>query len=244
MDDVTICNMALGEISARSTIASLTENSKEAKYCNIYYAPARDAVLQAARWNFARKQIALTLYRDATKTPPDSVPPPWLYEYVYPSDCIQGRFVLPLFDALPGSAGAQPSAPVYRGPPVKYVVSNDTDITTGADILVILTNQFQAQFIYTKKTVNPNLFDAQFVDALYVTLAAKLCKPLTGKDPSKYIAQAKALVDAAASSNGNEGLAIQEHTPDWLRARGYLSDYSFPDFFMVDNSPGQMAQVN
>lgn len=243
MDDATICNMALGEVSARATIVSLapTEVSKEANQCRIYYESCRDAVLQAVRWNFARKQLALALLADATTGA--KVPVPWIYMYAYPQDCIQGRYMMPLFDALPGTVGGVPAVPVFMGPPVKYVVSNEKD-TSNADIKVILTNQNQAQFVYTKKVTDPNLFDAQFVEALVMTLAAKLIRPLTGKSPKDMIEAAKGLIIVAGASNGNEGLAKQDVTPDWIRARGYASDYQFPDFFMMDNSPGQINTVN
>lgn len=243
MDDVTIANMALGDAGSRVVIASLQEKSKEANTANIYYTATRDAVLQAARWNFARKQISLALLKDATKTPPDAVPVPWLYEYAYPSDCIQGRYIMPMFDALPGTIPGSPSASVYRGPPVKYVVSNEPD-NTGADIRVILTNQTQAIFVYTKRVTDPNMFDEQFLEAFVASLAAKLIKPLTGKDPSKQIDLAIGLVRTAAASNGNEGLAVQEHTPDWMRVRGYLQDWAFPDYFVTDGSPGQFSTIS
>jgi hypothetical protein len=242
MDDVTICNMALGEAGARTTITSLSEKSKEANLCAIYYTPARDAVLQAARWNFARKQLNLALLKDATATPPQAVPVPWLYEYAFPSDCIQGRYIMPMFDSLPGTVAGLPAASVYRGPPVKFVVSNDLD-TSGADIRVILTNQPQAVFVYTKQTQDPNQFDAQFVECLAATLAAKLIKPLTGKSPTAQMEIAKGLIISAAASNGNEGMMVQEHTPDWMRVRGYMSDWQFPEFFMTDGSVGQFNTI-
>lgn len=243
MDDVTICNMALGEAKVRANITTLapTEKSKEANQCRFYYEPARDAVLQAVRWNFARKQINLALLADITQG--QVVPVPWSYMYTYPPDCIQGRYIMPMFDALPGTIPGQVSAPVYKGPPVKYIVSNEPD-TSGADTKVILTNQNQAVLVYTKKVVDPNMFDAQFVEALVMTLAAKLVRPLTGQSPKDMIEAAKGLIISAGASNGNEGLPIQDSTPDWIRARGYLSDYAFPDFFLMDNSPGQLSSIN
>jgi hypothetical protein len=241
MDDATICNMALGEINARNTIAVIGEASKEGRQCAIYYAPCRDAVLQSIRWNFARKQIALALLADVGAG--QAVPVPWLYKYAYPSDCIQGRYIIPTFDAIPGSVAGQPSATVYMGPPVKFVVSNEKD-STGAQIKVILTNQTQAQFVYTLQVTDPELFDAQFTEALVMTLAAKLSRPITGKSGEKLMEIAKGLIISAGASNGNEGLAKQDHTPDWMRARGYASDWQFPDFFMTDGSPGQLSTLN
>src|SRR5258708_6768120 len=106
MDDTTICNMALGEAGTRSSIVNRQEKSKEANACNIYYDPARDGVRRGVRGNLERKQLNFSLLRDAPAPPPQTVPVPWLYEYSYPADCIQARYMMPLFDALPGTAGS------------------------------------------------------------------------------------------------------------------------------------------
>jgi hypothetical protein len=53
--ETSICNRALNAIGTRSTIASLGEESNEARQCNILYASTRDSLLTMAAWNFARK---------------------------------------------------------------------------------------------------------------------------------------------------------------------------------------------
>ena len=60
---VDICNEAMHLLGA-DTITSLTENSKEARYCNSAYAEKRDAVLRAHPWNVAITRG--TLAKDAT----------------------------------------------------------------------------------------------------------------------------------------------------------------------------------
>src|SRR5258708_25919710 len=96
--EVTICNRALQAIGTRTTIASLTEDSVEARNCNLIYADTRDEVLQMAYWNFAQKTAYLALLKSAPGTPTNASSaaiqwsaafpaPPWLYEYAYPVDC-------------------------------------------------------------------------------------------------------------------------------------------------------------
>jgi len=63
--EVSICNLALVRLGA-STIASLTENTKEGRRCNALYEINRDIVLRAHPWNFA---ITRAVLAEDTTTP-------------------------------------------------------------------------------------------------------------------------------------------------------------------------------
>ena len=54
-----ICNMALLKVGAKPAIATLTEDSDNARLCNTFYDPVLDALLRAHPWNCAteRKQV-------------------------------------------------------------------------------------------------------------------------------------------------------------------------------------------
>lgn len=243
MDQVTIGNLALSAIGTRSSIASFTEGSAEANAIALHYTPTLEAVLQAARWNFARKQILLTVLKDATQN--QAVPTPWLYEYAYPDDCTQGRFVMPQVQVnLPSSVVGTPSVPTALGPTVRFLVSTDVD-TNGNDILVILTNQPQALFVYTKRITNPNLFDGQFVEAFRYLLGARICMQLTGQKEQALAAWkvADELCKSAAASNGNEGITVIDNVPDWIRARGYASDWGYPDGGFFSYGPQALSPI-
>lgn len=228
MDQVQIANLALSAIGTRSSIASFTEGSAEANAIALHYTPALEAVLQAARWNFARKQALLTLLNDATLNQP--VPTPWVYEYAYPSDCTQGRYLMPSVQVASGAVVGTPAIPTALGPAVRWLIGIDND-SNGNAVQVILTNQPQATFVYTARVTNPNLFDGQFVEAFRYYLGARVCMQLNGSKEQALAAfkQADMLCRAAAASNGNEGLTIIDTVPDWIRARGYASDWVFPD---------------
>lgn len=77
--EVSICNQALGEIGDTTIIQALTDNSKSAKYCNIYYADTRDALLRMFQWKFAITRATLAQLAET---------PDWGYSYQYqlPSD--------------------------------------------------------------------------------------------------------------------------------------------------------------
>lgn len=240
-----ICNLALAAIGTRSSIASINERSKEANALLVQYQTALEAVLQAAFWNFARKQVALTLLRDATATPSQNVPAPWLYEYSVPSDCLQARYIMPQLINEPGSAAGAQSLPPYVGPPVRWVFSSDVD-AAGQDVNVILSNQPQALLVYTKRLANTELFDAQFTRAFAAYLGHSVCLQLTG-DKTMWKASfemADSITKQARASNGNEGLTVIDTMPDWIRVRGYVADWSYPDGGFFTYGPNNLVMIS
>lgn len=91
---------------------------------------------------------------------------------------------------------------------------------------VILTNQEFATLVYCHDVTDPNIMDDLFQDAFAKVLGATLTLPLTGdkKLANLAIDQANAVINLARSVDGNEGLTINDNTPDWIRIRGV----SFP----------------
>lgn len=237
---VAICNRALVSIGTRSTIASLTEQSTEAKKCNLIYEATRDEVLSMAFWNFTRKVASGSLLKSAPGTPtntsaPASVwnstypPPPWLFEYAYPSDCLQVRMIQP--QPTMGYTGSVPilssasglySAPVLgqRYPAIPFEAMIDTD-TDGNDINVIVTNEYQPLLVYTRRVIDPNVYSAQFVQALVAALAAKLAQTMTGDKglANQKFQEANGWIIQARASDGNEGLTVIDNMPDYITVR-------------------------
>lgn len=87
---------------------------------------------------------------------------------------------------------------------------------------VILTNQEFATLVYVKDVTDVNTMDDQFQEAWASILAAFLVAPLTGdKDKAKILqAQANAAIVEARKGDGNEGLTVNDVTPDFVRIRG------------------------
>lgn len=223
-----IGNLALDAIGARATIASVTEASAEARVISRQYNQALEDVLASAHWNFARKQVALTLLKDATDG--DQVPVPWVYEYTYPADCVGARYIMPLTAVDPAVAVGTVAAPTLVGPPARFIVSQDLD-SNATPIKVILTNQPQAILVYTVRVTNPQLFDGLFTRALAAYLGSLIAIPISG---DKRLAQmafdaADSMVRAARVTNGNEGgPTVIDNVPDWIRVRGYEADLAQP----------------
>lgn len=241
---VDIVNRALASIGTRSSIANLQESSAEARQANLQYDAAVEAVLQAAHWNFARKQVALTLRRDATISPPDPVPVPWSFEYDVPADCVQARYVMPQLNNAP-AASATGIAPQSMGPPVMFLVSSDVD-DNGNDIKVILTNQPQAILVYTRRVTNVQMFDGSFAKALEHYLGFLMAPGLTGNRATAMDAFKIADITTknARVSNGNEGLLVIDQVPDWIRARGYLADWAWPPGSIYWQAPQNLSAIS
>lgn len=88
---------------------------------------------------------------------------------------------------------------------------------------VVLTNQEFAILVYCHRVTDPNVMDSLFESSWVAVLAATLCMSLTGDKAlaNGLINQANQAIVEARQVDGNEGLTINDYTPDWIRARGY-----------------------
>lgn len=234
-----IVNRALAAISARSTIVDVdTENSPEARLARTLYDATRDTMLRAAPWGFAKATEYLSLLKAAPGTPqnPSAAtawdpatmpPPPWLYEYAYPSNCLMVRYI-------PGTANIDAGTTPLIFPYGNYVPSLGSlnsavrfEIRSGQDALgnaatTIVVDVSDAIAVFVRRVDNENLWDASFQEAMVLALAVRMCVSITGSsDMFKVVRdQAVGAVTAARAQDGNEGLTRFDHVPDWIRARG------------------------
>jgi hypothetical protein len=235
---VSICNRALLSIGARSFISNLNEGSKEANACSILFSPTYTALARSARWNCFRAQATLSLLKAAIGTPENPngtlmlLPPtPWLYEYAAPSDSLAIRFIVPSCPAA--TVGIPPTsasiaAPIYipGNGQIPFAVAYDTD-SNNNPISVILTNQENAQVVYTVDQEDPSQWDSQFQAAMVAALAAYLVPALSLDLPlmQMSIKSAESIIMQARVADGNEGVTSMDHTPDWIRARAAGGGY-------------------
>lgn len=94
---------------------------------------------------------------------------------------------------------------------------------------VILTNQEFATLTYVADSPDPNVWDDQFQEAYVKVCAGQLAMALTGdmKLANMKISEANQIISLARVGDGNEGLTINDVTPDWIRIRGI----AFPEPF-------------
>lgn len=263
--EVDIANRALSAIGTRSTIAALSEISNEAIQCNLLLEPLRDELLRMAPWNCATNFATLGLICAAPGTPENPTqgstswqkgipPPPWAYEYAYPADCLRPLWIVPQFttgfaSGVPITTAITGGAPTFwNGPPVRFKVGIDqvtggVPAVGGQDTKVIWTNQEQAILCYIKRVTNPDVWDDQFRQALVAALAFRLVIALTGDRGLAQLKmnEANQFITLARATDGNEGLTINNVTPDWIRTRGVLyadgADFGWSPNIVFDWGP-------
>lgn len=117
-----LCNMVLVEIGYRPLISDIFEGSRASRVALEVYGQTRDELLDAHDWPFARRTRPLTLLKgppppggyNAIQVWTTFYPKPgWLYEYLYPADCLEFMCVIPpphaMFDLpLPVAADPRP----------------------------------------------------------------------------------------------------------------------------------------
>lgn len=126
--------------------------------------------------------------------------------------------------ALGGSYFAQQTNPVIQGTTTGVGNGSSYNLTydAAAQQRVILTNQSNAALSYVKQVTDPNIMDTLFQSAWINILAANLAMVLTGDKAiaNMKIATANQAIAEARKADGNEGLTVNDVTPDWIRVRG------------------------
>ncbi len=193
--DVSISNMAIAAVGGHAAITSMTEKSAEAKYCNIYYAPAVAAVLEDYDWGFARREVVLALSGTA--------PTRWVYSYAWPNNTVALREITQVD---------------RQAKPIGFEVVTSVSM----DKRFILTDEANACMWVTSTVTLPDMFSPLFVEALYFKLAALIAMPLTKKRTLRddMIASYARALPAAASSDLNQKESLEPREADWISARG------------------------
>lgn len=123
-----------------------------------------------------------------------------------------------------GSYFAVQTNPVAQGSTTGTGTGATFNLTFGSKATqrVILTNQEFATLMYVKQVTDPNVMDTLFQTAWINLLAGGLCMALRGDKglANGLIAEVNEAIQAARAIDGNEGLTINDVTPDFLRIRG------------------------
>lgn len=185
-----IINASLVQIGYPLRVGDLLDGSAAAQTALQVYSQTRDDMLRDGDWQFASRDIVLTLLKSApvggyvpgindwngTNYPPVR----WQYEYAYPDDCLKVRAVKPVPIFIPN--------PDPR--PYLFAIENDNYYTPARK--VILTDAVNALAVYTGRVTNPATWDVTFTQALVDELAAKLT-PALGKAESEQFKKAEAI---------------------------------------------------
>lgn len=126
--------------------------------------------------------------------------------------------------ALGGSYFAQQAAPIGQSATTGAGTGATFNVTWQAtDQRTILTNQEFATLGYIRQITDPNVMDPQFQQAWSAALGGRLCMQLTGDKQlaNMSLQLANSFIMQARVSDGNEGLTVNDVTPDWIRIRGF-----------------------
>lgn len=231
---ISCCNLALLSVGARASVSSITpsDGSTAADACSTLFSFVFEQLARTAKWGCLNKQISLTLIQAAQGTPenPDGttlpIPQqPWLYAYLYPSDCLLMREVFPPV-ITSGSAVNQTSlansvTPCFPGTyQIPYATGYSVDATNNP-LEVVLTNQESAVANYIVNQQDPASWDSLFTSAFVASLGAYLVPALSLNPPlmQAQIAIAEKMIALARGMDGNENPTTQDVVPDWIRTR-------------------------
>lgn len=130
--------------------------------------------------------------------------PGWRYSFSLPADCLRFRDI----------ARAD-----KRHPRHKFELIGGT----------VQCNIPEPVFVYTREVLDPNLWDATFLQAASYQLALQLAVPLTGKAGNaemmrKMFAQTLNVAQVEAANEDPNDIG-EDRMPDWLIARGFRDDW-------------------
>lgn len=167
-----LINRALTIIGHETTIGDPQEGTEEARVALLHYTDTLDWLLMQKDWDFARQ--AATLGAPVKTAPPGGYggspwnqainpPPPWIYEYIYPVNCLWVRSVRPVPILIPSFT------PYFNN----FVNAYDAQLNQK----VVLTNLANAQVVFTAQIADPNewqnnVFLEEFVKQLALRLKA------------------------------------------------------------------------
>jgi hypothetical protein len=169
LSQLSVSNLALSKLPA-SPIASLDENSLEARECRRFYPQVVADMLEGPHdWSFANKLVllaAVTNDRDAE----------WLYAYALPNDLGSPIRVLPDLNGIglmlpipiPGSPYAEAWVAQLERIAMDYEIEGDT----------LYTNAATATLEYTVNDVAGMRVSQLAVTAMALDLAARICIPI------------------------------------------------------------------
>jgi len=169
----------------------------------------------------------ITLASGPTDSPPLGAPAQLLVGSVAAGVITSVSVVSQVIDANPplgGSYFVPQTNPVAQGSTTGSGSGATFNLTFGpqASQRVILCNQEFATLAYVRQITDPNIWDPMFQDAMANKLGADIVMGLTGDKPlaNMLIQLANLSITEARKVDGNEGLTVNDATPDWIRVRG------------------------
>jgi hypothetical protein len=248
---LSVSQLALLATGTQAQISSVfpSDGSVAGNAVNTLYSFVFQQLARTAKWGALNKQVSLTLLQAAQGTPENetgtSLPipqQPWLYAYLYPSDCLLVRQILCPIIPYAGSGTPQTTINntvtpwIGQNGAIPFVIGTTLD-NLGNPLEVILTSQQQAVANYTADLEQPSAWDSLFTSAFVASLAAYLIPALSLDKAlqATQIAIAEKIIATARAQDGNESMITQDHVPDFIRARQGASWRGLPGYNAYGN---------
>ena len=130
-------------------------------------------------------------------------------------------------ETLGGNYFTVPTNPIAQASTTGVGIGSTFNLTfpsppAKVDQRIILTNQQSPILAYVRRVTDLNVMDDDFQEALVQALGATICPNINGDKALMQMAvqRANAKIQEARVNDGNEGLTVNDSTPDWLRVRG------------------------
>lgn len=193
---VDICNEAMDLLGA-ATIASLTENSKEARLCNRRFDTVRDAVLRSHPWNVAMTRA--TLAKDAVA--PDFG---FANQFTLPTSpyCLR---VISFFNSYVNSD----------------VAAYDSNVMYKIEGRKVLSNEGSCSITYIARVTDTELYDSLLSSAIAHKLASETAYAITGSNAISQAMQGmyEMRLREAKSVDAMEGFPEQPQADEYINIR-------------------------
>lgn len=183
-----VVNQALVDAGIRYRVADIYEGSPEAKVALEVFGQTRDEILRLADWSFSRRVAPLVLLKGPPPVGGYTPLVPWsniypnpgfLFEYDYPSDCLDLRAIANPPGLMPD---LDPRPAVWRvdNDPTPNV-SGNPPVASGPAQKVILTNKGPNAIVtYRASVTDPTEWDSGFIAALTASLGQKFTTAFGG----------------------------------------------------------------
>lgn len=193
---VDICNEAMDLLGA-ATIASLTENSQEARLCNRRFETVRDTIIRSHPWNTCIRRASLP---QDTDTPAFG----FNYQYTLPTDPYCER-VLSFWDSNVDSE----------------IAAYDSRVMFKIEGRKILTNEATCKITYLARITDTEQYDSLLRSSIAHGLAADTAYAITGSTTVMQTMQTmfKERLREARSIDAMEGMPEKIIADDFVNIR-------------------------
>lgn len=209
MNVTDVCNMALSYLG-KGRIASLDDQSEQARQCKLFYEYTKQRLLREYTWGFAKRILKLAEL--------DTINPFYDHVYSYPNHCIAVKRIFNCEDSKELDGSIRKVANLGR-------ISDEREVfevyMVSDNIRGIATNVKNAWCEYTYNVVDMNVCSSDFIEALTHMLAYEMALALTGNiqlKNSEY-QQAMAVLTRAKYTSATEAHKEVERACGYFEGR-------------------------